>query len=270
MKASDRTILIALGVLAVIGAFVALVLMPKRGEASKLGEQVVQARSEAERTEQQLAFAVEAQKSFPANYNQLVTLGKAVPSDDDTSSLLVQLNGVARRTKVDFRAIELATLTSEAPPPSAQETQTDQSQEAEKGSEESAESQPVSVPATESSAASLPIGATVGSAGLSVMPYKLTFVGNFSRIGKFVDGIQRMVDPATGRVSVRGRLMTIDGFSMTRDEKLGFPHLQVSFFVTTYVAPQSQGLTAGATPQGPAEPAGSPSTSTISTEGATP
>ena len=104
------------------------------------------------------------------------------------------------------------------------------------------------------------------------MPYKLSFVGNFFHIADFIDRVQKLVDPKTGNVKVSGRLITIDGFSLTRDAKLGFPTLKASFLVTTYTTPQSQGLTVGATPAGPgpATPAGSPSTTNVSNPGATP
>jgi Tfp pilus assembly protein PilO len=273
MKTSDRTILIGVGVLALIGAFIVLVLMPKRNEASKLGDQVSQTRSTAEQAEQQVAFASAAQRSFPANYGRLVSLGKAVPADDDTSSLLVELSGIAKRTGVDFRGIELGQSTQSAPAPAPPAAATGGGSSDAKTQNASTTASTTPAAATEASAASLPIGASVGSAGLPVMPYKLSFVGNFSKISKFIDGVQKLVDPKTGQVKVSGRLITIDGFSLSRDEKAGFPMLKASFLVTTYVTPQSQGLTAGATASGPAAaPAGSPSTTTVSnsTGGPTP
>ena len=38
-------------------------------------------------------------REFPAAYQQLVVLGKAVPADDETASLLVQLNRIAKRPR---------------------------------------------------------------------------------------------------------------------------------------------------------------------------
>ena len=51
--------------------------------------------------------------------------------------------------------------------------------------------------------------------------------------------------------------MTIDGFSLTGDPLTGFPRVKANFAVTTYIVPPEQGLSAGATPAGPA-PAGAP------------
>jgi len=67
---------------------------------------------------------------------------------------------------------------------------------------------------------------------------------------------------------VDGRLMTVDGFSLTGDPDRGFPHLVASFAVTTYLTPATEGLTAGGTSAAPA-----PSTSSAvptSTTGETP
>ncbi|MDX6632575.1 MAG: hypothetical protein QOG26_580 [Solirubrobacterales bacterium] len=272
MKSSDRTILVGVGIAAAVIVFLLVVLMPKRSDADKLGTKVAEARSALEQTEQQVAFASQARKSFPTNYRRLVVLGKAVPSSDDTSSLLVELNSVSRRSGVQFRGIEVAAgavsaaaAPAPAPAPSAESGQQGSKSSASKASA----TQTPPAAATEASAASLPIGATVGSAGLPVIPYKLTFAGSFFRVADFISGVQKLVSPKAQHVTVSGRLMTIDGFSLSRDDKLGFPHLKVSVAVTTYMTPQQQGLTAGATQAGPA-PVEQPSTTNVSNPGATP
>jgi hypothetical protein len=60
-------------------------------------------------------------------------------------------------------------------------------------------------------------------------------------------------------MAVNGRLVTINGFSLTNggsedgEGKTGGPtELQASFNVTTYLTPPGQGITAGATPAAPA------------------
>lgn len=270
MKSTDRTILVAVAMLAVVGAFVAMVLMPKRNEASKLGGQVAEAQAAVDQSRQQLQLATEARKSFPSNYHRLIVLGKAVPSGDDTSSLLAQLSGVARRTGVQFRGIELAQGAAGVPvatPPPAEQAPKDGT--AKEDSTTTNVAAPAASTPTEATAASLPIGATVGSAGLPVMPYKLSFVGNFFKVADFIDGVQGLVDPKANHVAVSGRLLTMDGFSLSRDEKVGFPTLKVSFAVTSYMTPAQQGLTAGASPTGPAPVDDSPVT-TVSNRGTSP
>ena len=51
------------------------------------------------------AAAAAARRGFPADYQQLVVLGKAVPESDDTSSLLVQLNRIAGALEGAFDGI---------------------------------------------------------------------------------------------------------------------------------------------------------------------
>ena len=111
---------------------------------------------------------------------------------------------------------------------------------------------PTTPVATEASAASLPIGATVGPAGLGVLPYKLQFKGDFFEIADFLQGLDRLIKTEAAHVAVDGRLVTVAGFALTQDMSEGFPSLVANVLVTTYVTPPAQGLTAGATPVAPA------------------
>ena len=53
--------------------------------------------------------------------------------------------------------------------------------------------------------------------------------------------------------------MTVDGFALQGGAPGSSPTLEASFLLTTYVTPADQGLTLGATPEGPAAVPGSPS-----------
>jgi hypothetical protein len=94
-----------------------------------------------------------------------------------------------------------------------------------------------------------------------VMPYSLTFHGNFFGIAKFIGKVDSLVESGTARMTVDGRLVTINGFSLTpvggegeEGSGGGGPtELQASFNVTTYLTPPGQGITAGATPVEPPE-----------------
>lgn len=106
--------------------------------------------------------------------------------------------------------------------------------------------------ATEAVAASLPLGATVGPAGLPLMPYQFSFQGDFFKIADFFADIDGLVTTKKdGMPVVDGRLVTIDSFVLTADPDTGFPDLQADFDVTTYIVPPEQGLSAGVTPAGP-------------------
>jgi hypothetical protein len=108
------------------------------------------------------------------------------------------------------------------------------------------------VPPTEVAASLLPLGATVGTAGLGVMPYDLTFRGDFFHIADFIKGIDSLVHTGGQGVAVDGRLVTLNSFALNADPNLGFPYLNATFSVTAYLTPPGQGLTAGATPTAPA------------------
>jgi hypothetical protein len=257
----DRLILIALPVIALVAAFWFLVLSPKRDEVSALDTEIAALEADVSELEQEIALGEEARQDFPTDYRKVVQLGKAVPQDDDTSSLFAQLSGISARAGVDFRSLELiqsgggeaAAPPTPAPPPPQPPAGTE-------GEPAPASAAPAGTPApaTETSAATLPIGATVGPAGLPVMPYKLQFQGDFYRVADFIHGLDQRVGTDGGAVSVYGRLMTVDGFALTRDPENDFPSLLATFAVTTYVTPAAQGLTGGATPAGPAPATGTP------------
>jgi len=256
MKSTNGLIVAMLAVAALAAAFWVLVLSPKREEAKKLEGKVERVKSSLSQHRAEIAQALEARKGFAADYEQLVVLGKAVPAGDETASLLVQLNQLARRAKVGFQDFELDSGGGGEIPPATSSTESAGSE----GSSATSASNPVSP--TEVAASTLPLGATIGPAGLGVMPYTLTFTGNFFHIADFIHGLDSLVKTQNEKVSVSGRLLTIDGFSLAPGPK-GFPSLLASFEVTTYVIPPSQGLTAGATPAAPASSAAMPSSTTL-------
>lgn len=242
MSSSNRIIVAMLAVVALAVAFWILLLSPKREEVSKLDEQISTQRETLAVHQSEVAQGRAAEHAFPAEYQQLVVLGKATPADDETASLLVQLNRIADRSRVSFQAFtltpsstaapeETATAAPESPAPSAS---------------------PSSYPSpTEVAASTLPLGATVGSAGLAVMPYSLTFKGSFFDIADFIHGLDSLVKTKNAEVDVTGRLITINSFSLAADPNGGFPSLEGKFSITTYLVPPSQGVTAGASPSSP-------------------
>lgn len=249
-KAKGKTTNVMIGAMLLVAAlataFWILALSPKRGEASKLDAQVKQLEGSLSQHEAEIATSEEARRHFPTDYERLVVLGTAVPSDDETPSLLVQLNHIADKAGVRFQNVSLEPSGSES--------------EAEGSSPSTASGEPIS--ATEAAASLLPLGASVGPAGLAVMPYQLTFTGNFFKVADFIKGLDSLVKTTNEKVGVDGRLITINGFSLGEDPEAKFPSLQASFSVTTYLTPPSQGTTAGASPEGPAEPPASVPAST--------
>jgi Tfp pilus assembly protein PilO len=226
MSGNDRTLLLVIPVVAAVAAFWLLVLSPKQDDASKLDSRISDLQSAVAQEQAAADAGLQARKDFPRDYHRLVVMGKAVPVDDETASLLVQLNRISERTGVDFRAISLTGGSGETTTTAA-------------------------APATESAAATLPIGATVGSAGLPTLPYELTFRGTYFEVADFLAGVDDLVKVRKGLVAADGRLVTIDGFAMTADDSAPFPVLKATVQITTYVTPADEGLTAGASPTGP-------------------
>ncbi|HXR31162.1 MAG TPA: type 4a pilus biogenesis protein PilO [Solirubrobacterales bacterium] len=240
MSSSNRVVVAMLAIAALGVAFWMLALSPKRDELKKLDAKVEKLESSLAQHEAEVAEAEEARDEFASNYRELVVLGKAVPADDDTASLLVQLNGIAGAADVKFNTFTLESGGGEAPAPEAPAPE-------EAGSVAASEVTP-----TEAAASTLPLGAAVGPAGLAIMPYTLEFEGDFFELADFIKGLDSLVKTKSEKVAVDGRLMTIDGFSLEGNQNRGFPHLKATFSVTTYLTPPSQGATAGATAAGPA------------------
>jgi Tfp pilus assembly protein PilO len=249
MNSKNRAVaaVVVLVVLAIV--FWMQLLSPKREEAKKLGVQVEQLESSLAQHEAEVAQGEEAREQFPADYQHLVVLGKAVPSDDDVASLLVQLNRIADGADGTFRNLKLAASgggEETAAPPAG-----------------GAAGEPAS--ATEVAASLLPLGASVGPAGLAVMPYEVAFDGYFSDVADFIAGLDSLVKTNDEEVNVDGRLVTIDSFTLEADQAVGFPALDATFSLTTYLTPPSEGVTGGATATAP--PTATPAATTI---GATP
>jgi Tfp pilus assembly protein PilO len=242
MSSSNRLIVSMLAIVALAFAFWMFLLSPKREEASDLGLEVTQAKESLSLHQTEVAQALAARRKFPVAYQQLVVLGKAVPGDDETASLLVALNRIAGRSHVRFESLTLAASGGEAAAAAAPEE---------------------NASATEVAASLLPLGATVGSAGLAVMPYELTFKGSFFRMADFIEGIDALVKSRNAAVDVTGRLITINGFKLAPDEAVGFPQLEGSFSVNTYVLPPEESPTAGATPAAPESVAATPAAATV-------
>jgi Tfp pilus assembly protein PilO len=246
MPRTNQTVIAMLVTVAIAIAFWVLALSPKRQEASDLRAEAGEAKAALSQHEQEVAAALEARRDFDDDYRQLVVLGKAVPSDDATPSLLVQLTGIASRAHVRFNEIQLGSGSAEA----------------------GAASAPVATggepaPPTEVAASLLPLGASIGPAGLGIMPYTLKLSGNYTQIADFIKGLDDFVKSTNAGVSVDGRLLTINGFSLSAGQGAAFPQLEADFSVTTYLTPPGQGVTGGATAAEPTLETATPAAATI-------
>ena len=184
----------------------------------------------------------------------IARLGKAVPADDDVRSLLVQVNSAAKRAGVDFRTISVGG----AGAPTA-------------GPDAAGKAPAVKPP---------PPGATtVGTAGFSTMPFTFAFKGSFFELGKFFNRIDSFVAVKGQGLDVTGRLLLLNSITLVPDAEKGFPALSADVSANSYLLPSAEGLTAGATPEGPTaaaaaapgspEPTAPATTTTATISGAT-
>lgn len=267
MSSSSRVIVSMLAVAVLAAAFWVLALSPKRKQASELGSTVANLKTSLAKDRQEVAAGVAARRGFAANYGQLVVVGKAVPAESDTPSLLVQLELISAHAGVSFQELKLEKPPGGAPAPAAapstSATPSKSSASTSSGSSSSSESSSTTTSAaapTEATAALLPLGASVGSAGFDVMPYTLKFKGEFSDIADFIHGLDVLVKAPNSRVVVNGRLVTINSFTLEA-AKSGHS-LEATFAVTTYLTPLSEELTAGASPAAPSPSTATPTSTT--------
>ena len=252
MKTGDRKILLGILLLGLLGALWFMVLSPKRAEIATLDEEIETLAASVAEQEQLVASALQAKENYDAAYHRLVVLGKAVPDDADTPSLITQITGIADEAGVDFRALTLSEGAVATPPAPATPVEPAEGEAPAEGEDAAAPVDPVA--ATKAAAAALPIGATVGPAGLPVMPYELGFRGDFFEIADFMARLDSLVssNPSVpGKIGVDGRLFTVGGFTLEGDTAAGYPMLSVKMSVISYVAPPDQGITGGATAAAP-------------------
>ena len=242
MKSSDRTILLILPVVAALIAFWVLVIAPKQSEVGNLQSEITELQSSLSAAQAQISEGESARSSFNRSYADVVALGAAAPADSDQATFVYDMSKLGQENNVSFRSFEVAQSSDAAAAPATDAT------------------------ATEATAATLPLGATVGSAGLPIMPYNFSFFGNFFNVADLFGALDDQVTVSENKTQpeVKGRLTTIDGFALTENPSKGFPAVQANFSVTTYLVPADQGISAGADPAGPGVLAPAPDTTVTS------
>jgi Tfp pilus assembly protein PilO len=223
---SSKTVLSVFFVIAIAVAFWLILLAPKRDKANELKNQAATLTTELAAAEAKANEALAATKDFASDYAKLVQLGKAVPADASTPSLLIELETLGTATHTSFDSISLGGGESEG------------------GAEEATGGEVESLP---------PLGATAGPSGLLAMPYSLEFEGGFFDVANFIHRLDGLVKTKDDAVVAHGRLVTVDGFELAPGGGEGSSdQLAAHLSVSTYVTPPGQGLTAGATASGPA------------------
>jgi Tfp pilus assembly protein PilO len=242
MTGRDRIIIVVALVAAALAGAWFIGLAPKRKEAADLGAQIATAREQLAAAQQQADQARQAKAGYRADYAEVAKLGKAVPKNDALPSLLYQLQSAAHDARIDFKSLKVAGSNAQA----------GSSGSGSSANGSSGSSPSSSAPATQSASATLPPGATVGSAGFPTMPFTFLFNGSFVDMERFLRDVQRFVRVDGERVDARGRLLSIDGFALGAGPG-GFPKVKASITATAYLqAPDDASTSAtsasGATP----------------------
>jgi Tfp pilus assembly protein PilO len=205
----SRTYRLLIGVVviaAVAGGYWKFLLAPKREQASKLTTEVSVAQAQLDQAKTTLASYQQAKTQYRDNYAKIIRLGKAVPSDDDTRSLLVQLDASAKRSGSTFDTLDVGSGTNSA---------------------------------TTTGAAATPVAPGAISAGsYSEMPFSLVFSGSFGTLENFLGRLQRFVTLHGDKILVDGRLMRVEAIDVEPGAN-GWPALSAKITASTYIVPDA-------------------------------
>jgi Tfp pilus assembly protein PilO len=230
MSRRDRIALMVIATLAVLGAAWILVVSPERKQATTLGTQLSSAETQLASAEGQLADARGAQSRYAEAYASVVSLGKAVPPNQEVPSLIYELSQASHQKNVEFASIASTTAGGAAP--------------------------------------STPIGAPAAAGAFTQMPFTFVFNGSFFDLEHLFTRVSGFVKQSTsGPLRVSGRLLTIQSVKLeplTNSVAAGAhttrtPQLTGTITASAYQLPASEGVAGGASPT---SPAGSPATST--------
>jgi Tfp pilus assembly protein PilO len=287
LSGRDRKILMFLAPLLLVAIYWFLLLSPKREEATAASATLTTQEDRLEAARSAASAAGDAEQDFEASYATVVRLGKAIPSTVDMPSLLVQLEAAAEGTGIRFNAIAAGERTAVLPaapaeggdtgttpasdaggapaqtaPGGAVESANNAEQTSDARNDAAEQSGVDPTTSTPASDGGLPVGggaatgtadpaAATAPAGLETVPLSLEFEGNFFKLADFFHDLKRFVRVANQDVLVSGRLVSVDGVRWASDPEI-FPGIRAEVTATIYLSPLTQGVTAGATPEGPA------------------
>lgn len=222
MTGRDRIIAIVAGVGVILAAFWFGVVSPRRAESRQVAAQLTQARQERDSAVQAFQTANAAQHAARSAAAQLARLGQAVPPDDQTASLVYQLQAAAGRSHVSFDSLSLSGAGG-APAGNATAAPATTS------------TTPGAAAAAPTAAAPMPPGAVPGPAGLSVLPFSLSFEGTYFGLEHFLKRVHAFTTFRGDVIRVQGRLLQISSVNLTAAPS-GFPHIQADLSVSAYMA----------------------------------
>jgi len=213
------------------GGYWKMVLAPKRAQLVELDERVAVAEAQVLQSQALVNTYRGAQKDYKANYETVVRLGKAVPTDDDTRSLLVQLDTSAKRAGAAFDTISV------------------------NGGGDAGTGQTTAAPGA------------VNAGSFSAQPFSLGFTGTFSTLNDFFARLDRFVTLKGDKIEVNGRLVRIENLTLAPAES-GWPGLAAQIGGSAYIVPETTDV-ASASGTGTTQPSTNTTTTTTGGPGGT-
>ena len=231
MKPRDRLVLTVVGMAGVLAAIWFLAVAPKRDEAKTASAQISSAETRRDNAVATATTAEQAKATYGRDYSTVARLGKAVPAKADVPSLVFQLESAAKAAKVDFRSISVAAdVAAAAPAPAATTAKT-------KAGETAPASETPTTPAPATSAA-----------GIAPKGFSFNFRGHFLELRRLLAAIDRFSRVKGSKVSVSGRLLTIDSVALNPAPE-GLPDVVAVVKANAYVAPIPAALPGASSPQ---------------------
>jgi hypothetical protein len=284
----DRRILLIIVPIVVVIAYYFLLLAPKRDDLKTARDEQHSAEAARDQAVAQATQLEQARQTFAADYAAVVRLGKAIPDTVDAPSLLVQLDRASHGTHIDFDSVTFGgrasatvptattTTAAQAPPQpngnaaaGGAPAQTGLGGATEsagnavnQGNQASANAGGTDTTSTTSTSATTgttgtPAAPATATASLDTVALTFNFAGSYFDLADFFHRLKRFVYVANNQVFVRGRLMTIDTLTFapgggTTGTTSSGGQLTATVGATVYLSPKTEGVTGGATPQGPA------------------
>jgi hypothetical protein len=286
----DRRILLIILPVVVLVAYWFLLLSPKRQDLSTARDAQTQAEATRDQVVAQAAQLEKARSTFAADYAAVVRLGKAIPETIDAPSLLVQLDRASNGTHIDFDSVAFGTRSAASVTTTTTATQGAAqpngnaaaggapAQTGVGGATESAGNavnngnqassnvnQASGGTSTTTTSTTTAAGAPAAApAALDTVALTFNFRGTYFDLADFFHRLKRFVYVANNQIFVRGRLMTIDTLTFAPGAPSGTTggtaKLTATVGATVYLSPKAQGVTGGATAQGPAGTTGTTTT----------
>jgi Tfp pilus assembly protein PilO len=195
-----RILIVAVVAFGAVGGYWKLVLAPKRAQVAELDKEIAFKEAQLVQTQNLIASYQGAKEHYKANYATVARLGKAVPTSDDTRSLVVQLDTAAKRSAVNFDAINLNGGSS-------------------------------------TDGTSVAPGA-INAGAFSAMPFSFSFTGDFATLGNFFSRLERFVTLKGDEIKVSGRLLRVESIALTPGTD-GWPALNAQIGASSYIVPET-------------------------------